>query len=155
MRPTIDGTMMEVAFAMAKRGTCGKRQVGCVLADGRGRILAAAYNGVPRGMPHCRDTGGAEDRACDGMGRAAGSDLCESVHAEQNALMQCRDPDAVRTVYVTVGPCMRCAKMLLNTGAERLVFAEPYGEEPQALELWKRAGRQAFRLTRDGLSRLF
>lgn len=168
MRPSADETMMAIAQVLALRGTCIKKLVGCVLTDKRGRILAAAYNGVPIGMPHCNEEA-QEGRdykpwgkpvdgerlmqasrmvtvfpnACNG-GKpfAHGADLCEAVHAEQNALLQCKDPDAVRSVYVTAQPCMRCAKMLLNTGARRLLFAEAYPQEPQALQLWARAGRE-------------
>jgi hypothetical protein len=44
---------------------------------------------------------------------------------------------------------------MLNTGARRLVFGELYADEPQALELWQRAGREAWLGGPDGLRRLF
>jgi dCMP deaminase len=175
--------MLAVAAVLARRGTCIKKQVGCVLTDARGRILAAGYNGPAAGTPHCNEEKleGADYRvdeehsrkvgmkvekpgrtllvyphACNG-GRPfpSGADLCEAVHAEQNALLQCREPDEARSVYLTVQPCLRCAKTLLNTGARRLVFGELYADEPQALELWRRGHREAWLAGPDGLRQLF
>lgn len=77
---------------------------------------------------------------CPGAAAPRGSDLCEAVHAEANALLQCRDPDRVHTAYCSVSPCMRCAKELLNTGVKRVVYAQRYDAEPQAAALLERAG---------------
>lgn len=52
-RPTLDAYMMQLARVASARATCLRRSVGCVLADGRGRVMAVAYNGVPAGQPHC------------------------------------------------------------------------------------------------------
>lgn len=167
MRPSIDETWLTVALALARRGTCFKMQVGCVLTDSRGRFLAGNYNGVAAGRPHCNESK-EEGRdfvkfgkyvpghgqpmrptrfetvfphKCAGADAPPGSDLCEAVHAEQNALTWCRDPDAVRVCYTTISPCMRCVKQLLNTGCERIVFPSEYTREPQAAALWRGAGR--------------
>lgn len=161
----MDETWMRVASELARRSTCLKRAVGCVLTDGLGRALSTGYNGTARGMPHCNEQTGFNFVYADGVdetrpltgqstgqvpvfGHAcnggepfpAGADLCEAVHAEQNALTECRDPDRIRTAYVTASPCMRCAKQLLNTGCRRVLFLEESGEE-QARDLWLRAGR--------------
>ena len=126
-RPSRDETFMEVAVAMARQSTCLRRAVGCVLVDGRGRVLSTGYNGVARGQPHCNErTGGiAYAHACPGAFEKGGDlVLCAAVHAEQNALLQCPDPDAIRTIYVTLSPCDSCLKLMLNTGCERLVVGE-------------------------------
>lgn len=141
MRPTIDETMMEVALVLSKRSTCVKASVGCVLTDARGRILATGYNGVARNQLHCN-----EGHPCAGHVSPPGSESCQAVHAEVNALIQCRDPDAVDTVYCTTEPCFRCAKELLNTGARRAVFLRRYGLEPQAERMWTSAGREWLQL---------
>lgn len=130
-------TMLQVAATLARRATCRKLAVGCVLTDRWGRILATGYNGVPRGMVHCTDF------ACPGACAPKGSDLCEAVHAEQNALLQCQEPDKIEVCYVTHFPCMRCIKTLLNTGCQRIVVPHS-GEvqnpllevEPAAYDLW-------------------
>jgi dCMP deaminase len=137
MRPSIDKTMLEVAAALAKRSTCLKAAVGCVLTDKHGRILAAGYNGVAKNQRHCN-----EGFPCAGHDLPPGSETCQAIHAEVNAIIQCRDPDAIHTVYCTAEPCFRCTKDLLNTGATRVVFTNIYGPEPQAGALWRSAGRE-------------
>lgn len=146
MRPSIDETMLEVVLALARRGTCLKMLAGCVLTDRRGRIISTGYNGVAAGRPHCNDraqSAGAPGaialsypHACAGAYAQPGSDLCEAVHAEQNALTWCTRPDSIHSCYLNVSPCMRCAKQLLNTGCRRVVFLEEYTREPQARALW-------------------
>jgi dCMP deaminase len=152
--------MLQVAAALARRSTCLKMGVGCVLTDSRGRILSTGYNGVHHSALHCNElvpsgragelTSALGERAmldnypnaCPGAHAAAGADLCQAIHAEQNALTWCRDPDAVRTCYATVSPCMRCTKQLLGTGCARIVFLDEYAlEGPQAASLWRGAGR--------------
>jgi dCMP deaminase len=131
MRPSLDEWGLALARVVATRGTCARRQVGCVLTDAKGRILATGYNGVAAGRSHCRDAG----RRCPGalMKSGSGLDLCEAIHAEQNALLQCSDVRDIHTCYVTASPCVHCVKMLLNTGCRRIVFAEDYahGESKQ------------------------
>lgn len=65
---------------------------------------------------------------------------CESVHAEQNALMQCSDRFNIATAFVTHSPCLPCVKMLLNTSAKRVVFLYEYPAR-EAMVLWEGAGR--------------
>lgn len=52
MRISRDLMLMEVAQAVAKRGTCSRKQVGVVVAR-EGRVLVTGYNGAPAGLTHC------------------------------------------------------------------------------------------------------
>lgn len=139
MRPTLDATMITMARAIAERSTCRRRKVGCVMVDQYGRVVGVGHNGVARGRPHCIEA------ACPGSGLPSGRglDLCEAIHAEQNALMFCGDVMLIATAYVTAAPCAHCLKMLLNTSAGRIVYDEDYPGD--ALALWRRAGRVADR----------
>jgi len=136
MRPTIADTMLEIAFALSARATCPKLSVGCVLIDEYSRILGTGYNGAPRHLPHCTE------HPCAGATAPRGADLCEAVHAEQNALLNCTDPLKIKVAYITHAPCMRCTKVLLNTSCEYIIFANRSQEEPAAKSLWERAGRR-------------
>jgi len=135
-RPSRDITMLQVAAILAERSTCARRRVGCVLTDSQGRVLSMGHNGVPMGMPHCIDA------PCQGAKYKPGTglDLCEAIHAEQNALMFCSDIMKVDTCYVTVSVCNSCCKMLLNSSCKRIVFLEEYPHKEAKL-LWKKAGR--------------
>ena len=172
MRPSKDQWAIELAQVTAKRATCCRRRVGCVLVNARGHVLATGYNGVAAGQPHCNEetgfnfiyangidptkqlTGQATGRepvygnACEAAFVASGTQLdgCEAIHAEQNALLQCRDVYSIHTCYVTTSPCMTCVKLLLNTTCERIVFVEAY-PHTAAQDLWVRAGRAWEKLT--------
>lgn len=134
MRPSLDATYIKMALLMAERGTCARRQVGCILADDTGKQLASGYNGPPSGEQHCVDF------PCPGATAAPGEslDLCEAVHAEMNAIANCREPWNIYTCYCTVSPCLTCVKLLMNTGCHRIVFAEEYAHDDLARERWLR-----------------
>lgn len=88
--------------------------------------------------------------ACAGYDRAFGEPTCcEAVHAEQNAVIQCRDASAIHTAYVTVAPCKPCAKLLLNTGCRRIVFLEDHPGSGEAREIWEKAGREWTQLSKE------
>lgn len=153
-RPTKDVVFMAVARAMATRSTCLRRAVGCVLVNARGHVLATGYNGVAAGTPHCNQPAtdsalcDAEDvfpHACQGayVASGVGLDACEAIHAEQNALLQCRDVFDIDTCYTTTFPCVTCAKLLLNTSCRRIVFDTAYvSEHMRTVErMWSAAGR--------------
>ncbi len=166
MRPSKDQWAMDLALVTARRATCLRRQCGCILLNARGHVLATGYNGVAAGQAHCNErTGfnfvyangvnkkkqltGQETGTVDVFGHACpgaqapsgqGLDGCQAIHAEQNALLQCRDVYSIHSVYVTASPCITCCKLLLNTSCERIVFFETY-PHPEARALWEGAGR--------------
>ena len=55
-RPSWDEYFLQLARQAASRSTCLRRQVGAVLVRDK-RILATGYNGAPRGVAHCLDSG--------------------------------------------------------------------------------------------------
>lgn len=132
MRPSLDEVMLAIACLLSTRATCGKRQVGCVLVDSRGRILSTGYNGVPAGFPHCME------HPCGGAHQPAGSDSCQAVHAEMNAVADCHDITKVHTCYVNVLPCNTCAKTLLNTGLQAVVYLNDHEHSAQVLDFLRR-----------------
>lgn len=137
VRPAPEEYFMEMAALVAKRGTCCRRKVGCVLTDKNKFVLATGYNGRPAGFTHC-----SEGEPCSAAACPSGINLegCEAIHAEQNALLQCKDTQAIDKAYVTLFPCVTCTKLLLNTSCKTIVYAEEY-VQPEAVELWERAGR--------------
>lgn len=158
MRPSIDDYFMAMARLASGRSTCVRRSVGCVLVDRRNHVLATGYNGVPAGEAHCNDIdvrGGTLlsghpfkritfPNACEGSDARSGQnlDMCLAVHAEQNAILQCRDSHAIDRAYVTAFPCPSCAKLLLNTSCRTVVYATQYGDDV-GQAMWVRAGRVA------------
>jgi dCMP deaminase len=153
-RPSKDITWMRVARTISQRATCLRRKVGCVLLDARGHVLSTGYNGVAPGEPHCNEIEFVGSRAADGSGNrnypnacpgaflktGVGLDQCYAVHAEQNALLQCKDPWQIHVCYTTTSPCMTCVKLLLATSCVDIVFCEEY-VDTKPRDLWLKAGR--------------
>lgn len=137
MRISRDEWGLRIAEATAERGTCPRRKVGAVALDSDGYLLATGYNGVPRGWPHC------DEVPCGGEARASGEGLdeCEAVHAEANMVAQCGEVGAIDTVCVTTSPCVNCVKLLLATGARRVVFRHDY-QDRRAEAMWTKGGRE-------------
>lgn len=137
-RPSLHLVMLEVAKALASRAACLKRQVGCVLVDKQGRIIGTGYNGRPRGLPNCR-------------GGYACTAHCEGVHAEINALLQCKGDD-VHAAYVTHAPCWHCVKALVNTGCQSIWYLDGETYEAKAHQLWYDLNRSWWHALSGGIA---
>lgn len=158
VRPSRDQWAMSLVAETAKRSTCLRRCVGCLLLNKRGHVLATGYNGVASGLPHCNEQTGVwftsdafgssniavpeYSNRCSGATSPSGQNLdgCQAIHAEQNALLQCKDVYEIDTAYVSTSPCITCTKLLLNTSCQKIVFLEEY-PHGDAKELWEKAGR--------------
>lgn len=135
-RLSIDAYFCRMATVAALRSTCARRAVGCVLIDDKNHVLATGYNGVARQRPHCIDV------PCPGASCSEGQglELCEAIHAEQNALLQCSDVDQIYAAYCTTAPCAHCVKLLSNTGCQEIVFIQTY--EGARSDLWSGGWRR-------------
>ena len=131
-RPDWDVYFMRMAVLAASRSTCLRRRVGAVIVKAQ-MVLSTGYNDTPRGLPNCGE-GGCPRCASDAPAGTA-LDACYCLHAEQNAIIQAAYHGvaiAGATMHVTHQPCLTCAKMIVNVGIRRIVFA---GEYPDALAL--------------------
>ena len=67
-----------------------------------------------------------------------GLDLCRSLHAEENAMLQISYlggfPLKDTTLYTTTFPCLLCAKKIIANGIREVVYVEPY-PMPEAKEM--------------------
>src|SRR6056297_3079761 len=108
-RPSYDEYFMSMAFLAATRSTCLRRQVGAVLVKNK-HVLATGYNGPPKGMKHCDETGCLREEL--GIPSGERHEICRGLHAEQNAIIQAayhggNIKDSV--TYSTTQPCVLCA----------------------------------------------
>lgn len=116
-RPSIDETMLEVARTLSLRGTCMKRQVGCVVTDFNDNILSTGYNGQPWGHTHCD-----EYSPCPAF--IDPKLPCIAIHAEVNALVKCPDLTKAHMIYITEAPCLKCTLLIQNTKIVFIVYPE-------------------------------
>lgn len=128
-RPTINATLLNVAYEFAKRSTCSRLHVGAVIADHRGVILSSGYNGALAGEAHCNHV--TRDEPC----RLA-------VHAEANAILwAARRGIATEGAYMycTHEPCYECSKMIIQSGIVTVYYSETYGRN-SGLERFEYSG---------------
>jgi dCMP deaminase len=120
-RPSWDDYFMGITVQVARRSTCDRARVGAIIVKDR-RILTTGYNGSPAGLPHC-----------DEIGHLMVNGHCvRTLHAEQNAIIQAALHGvgvAGSTMYVTHQPCLTCAKMIINAGIRRVVYAGHYPDQ--------------------------
>ena len=112
-----DEALIQIAHIMAQRSTCNRLQVGAVIARD-GRVVSTGFNGAPSGLPHCTPENCNEHNPCT-----------NTTHAEAGAIAHAaRHGVALEgtTLYVTHQPCLDCAKLLINAGTKRVVYATPY-----------------------------
>ena len=134
-----DDYFMEITKLVARRSTCMRRHVGAVIVRDR-RILATGYNGAPRGLRHCSETGCLREKMNIPSGQ--NQELCRGLHAEQNAIIQSALFGVSienSQIYTVTQPCVVCAKMIINAGINRIVFDESY-PDPLSEELIKESG---------------
>ena len=113
-RPTWDEYFKEMVTVTAKRSSCERLNVGCILVKDN-RIIAQGYNGFLPGCPHKSIVRDNHEQA--------------TVHAEQNTIADC----AKRTVscdgataFITHYPCLNCTKILLAAGIKEIKYINDY-----------------------------
>ena len=116
MRPGWDSYFIELAHTVAKRSTCDRASVGCILVKDK-QIISTGYNGSISGHDHC-----------DTAGHIIINDSCQrALHAEENSIASAaRRGSSVEnaTAYITHFPCWRCFRQLANSGISKIIFDE-------------------------------
>jgi len=128
-----DEYYLGIAREVGRRSTCWRRSIGAIIVRDD-QIVSAGYVGAPR---KTRDS--VEHGFClrDRLGIPHGQryELCRSVHAEQNAIinaaragvsllggdMYIHGTDAGTPNVINAFPCFICKKMLINAGLVRVV----------------------------------
>jgi len=125
IRPAFDDIYMELAVNLAKRSHCIKRHVGAVLTRDT-RIISIGYNGPPSGTHNCD-----EEWPVTGCPRDSKGGCSLAIHAEQNAILYAvKNKTGVEgsTLYVTLSPCLACARIIYSTGIRRVIYLNSYAE---------------------------
>lgn len=123
-RPAFDDIYMELAVNLAKRSHCVRRHVGAVLVK-ETRIISIGYNGPPSGTHNC------DVEFPEGCARDSKGSCYLAIHAEQNAIMYAVKNNASvegSTLYVTLSPCIACARIIYSMGIREVIFLKSYAE---------------------------
>lgn len=124
-RPDFDDIYMELAVNLAKRSHCIKKHVGAVLTKDT-RIISIGYNGPPAGTHNCDVEFPTEGCARDSKGSCS-----LALHAEQNAILYAvKNNTSVEgsTLYVTLSPCLACARIIFSMGISKVFYLFSYAE---------------------------
>ena len=142
-RPSQHEHFMNLAKVVAERSTCLRRRIGAIIVDKEGVQLSSGYSGAPRDAEHCTEIGKCLRMELN-IPSGQNYELCRSVHAEQNAII-----NAARTgvsivggkMYISsekldgayangskrkkiYGPCIICKKEIINAGLKKVYMKE-------------------------------
>ena len=118
---------LDIAETVSERCTCLRRRYGAIIVK-NDSIVSTGYNGAPRGRVNCSDMGFCLRERMN-IPHGERYELCRSIHAEQNAIIQAAKLGVSidgATLYCTHQPCSVCAKMIINAGIRRVVYQEGY-----------------------------
>jgi dCMP deaminase len=124
-RPDFDEIFMELAENLALRSHCVKAQVGAVLTKDT-RIISIGYNGPPAETHNCD-----EEFPKHGCPRDSKGSCSLALHAEQNAILYASKNGANiegTTLYVTLSPCISCARVIYSMKIKKVFFAKSYAQ---------------------------
>lgn len=128
---------LDIARTVSKRATCLRRRFGAVIVV-NDQVVSSGYCGAPRETKDCLER---EECLRAKMGIPSGEryELCRSVHAEQNAIINAARAGVSilgGSIYVwsfcletkkefTGYPCLLCLKMSVNAGLKKVYYSEP------------------------------
>lgn len=124
----LDMRYIRMAKIWAENSYCVRRQVGALIVKDK-MIISDGYNGTPSGFENiCEDENGKTKPYV--------------LHAEANAITKlaksANNGDGA-TLYITAAPCIECAKLIIQAGIRRVVYAEEYRSE-EGIALLRRVG---------------
>ena len=132
-----DKNYLDMAAIWAKNSYCKRRQVGALLVKNR-MIISDGFNGTPSGF----------ENQCEDENNTTKPYV---LHAEANAITKVAksgNSSEGATLYITTAPCIECAKLIIQAGIVRVVYAEEY-RMSEGIELLKRAGIEVINFNGD------
>ena len=124
----LDRRYIRMASIWAENSYCQRRKVGCLVVKGN-MIISDGYNGTPSGF----------ENVCEDENNVTKPYV---LHAEANAITKIArsgNSSEGATMYVTASPCIECAKLIIQAGIRRVVYADPYRMD-DGVQLLKKVG---------------
>ena len=113
-----DAYFMGIAMLSAQRSKDNHTQVGACIVNQENKIVSVGYNGMPTG---CDDNLMPWEREGDFLNTKYPF-VC---HAELNAILNSASVNLKGcTLYVTLFPCNECAKAIIQSGIQKIIYAE-------------------------------
>lgn len=134
-----DWLYMDIAKRIALMSRAQRNKVGALL-EKDGRIISMGWNGTPSGF----------DNVCEDENNVTKPEV---IHAEMNAILKLaksHDSGNGSTMYVTLSPCVQCAKAIIQSGIKRVKYDTPY-RDLSGVDLLERAGITIEHLMEDSV----
>lgn len=141
-RPSKIKYYLNIAKEVAERSTCCSMKSGAIIVK-NDQIVATGYNGAPRKTLDCLERGNCIRREKK-IPSGQRYELCRSVHAEQNAIINSARAgvsllEGDMYLYgmrifngtsepIDIFPCFICKKMIINSGLKRVICITKEGE---------------------------
>lgn len=123
----LDKRYLRMAKIWAENSYCIRRQVGALIVKNK-MIISDGYNGTPSGFENnCEDENNKTKPYV--------------LHAEANAITKVaksNNSSENSTLYITTSPCVECAKLIIQSGINRVVFSNLY-HNTDGVDLLQRA----------------
>lgn len=133
----LDRRYLRMAQIWAENSYCRRRQVGALIVKDK-MIISDGYNGTPSGF----------ENVCEDENNLTYPYV---LHAEANAITKIarsgNNSDG-STLYVTDSPCIECAKLIIQAGIRRVIYAREY-RITDGIELLRRAHIEVLHLPID------
>ena len=117
-----DKAYLKIAYIWSSLSRAVRRKVGCIVVKDN-MIISDGFNGTPTGF----------DNQCEyrELSGRPGEYLTkpEVLHSESNAitkLAKSTQSSEGATMYITISPCIECAKLIIQAGIKRVVYGEVY-----------------------------
>lgn len=139
-----DKKYLKMAEIWATNSHAVRSKVGALIVKD-GMIISDGYNGTPHGFDNCCeiekeewnfDSEGYYDKYTHLVTKP------EVLHAEANAITKVAkstNSSEGSTLYITLSPCLECAKLIIQAGISRVVYKDEYRIK-DGIELLKKAG---------------
>lgn len=127
----LDLRYLRMARIWSENSYCTRRKVGALIVKDK-MIISDGYNGTPSGF----------ENVCEDEHNVTKPYV---LHAEANAITKIArsgNNSEGSTLYVTDAPCIECAKLIIQSGIKRVIYARDY-RLTDGIDLLRRAGIDA------------
>ena len=131
---------MELATVISKLSKDPNTKVGAVIVK-EGKILGIGYNGAPKLFP--------DEKVPQTHNNELFLDKnTYMLHAEVNAILNSNGDLSNSTIFITHYPCYECAKILCQSGIEKVIYINEYKKEITDISnyIFKECGIKCYQL---------
>lgn len=126
---------LRIAEETAQLSYCERKKVGAILVKDD-NIVAFAYNGTVRGSDNVCENENFETKR-------------EVLHAELNAIAKIAKSNMSSEnsiMYVTLSPCIDCAKLIIQSGIKEVYYKELY-RDPSGIQFLEDSMVKCYQIT--------